>query len=62
MKPGVSEWALVTAFLALAAAGAIAVFGDEIRGALGVDGNSRRAPSAPGSAPRATGDASRRRP
>ena len=36
MKQGVTEWALVTAFLAVAAAGAIAIFGDEIRAALGV--------------------------
>ncbi len=36
MKQGVTEWALVTAFLALAAAGAVAIFGDEIRAALGV--------------------------
>lgn len=42
-KQGWVEWALVTAFLALAAAGAVAVFGDEIRDALGV----RPAPRAP---------------
>jgi len=30
------EWLLVTAFLALAAAGAVAIFGDEIRASLGV--------------------------
>lgn len=36
MRQGLVEYALVTAFLALAAAGAIAVFGDEIRGALGL--------------------------
>ncbi|HEY6099742.1 MAG TPA: hypothetical protein VIW03_09950 [Anaeromyxobacter sp.] len=42
MRQGLVEYALVTAFLALAAAGAIAIFGDEIRGALGL-----RAPSAP---------------
>jgi hypothetical protein len=46
MKQGLVEWALVTAFLALVAVGAIAVFGDEIRGALGL----RTAP-APASAP-----------
>ena len=31
-----TEWALVTAFLAVAAAGAIAIFGDDIRAALGI--------------------------
>ncbi len=36
MKQGLVEYALVTAFLALAAAGAIALFGDELRGALGL--------------------------
>ncbi len=36
MRRGLVEYALVTAFLALAAAGAIAVFGDEIRAALGL--------------------------
>ncbi len=36
MKRGLVEYALVTAFLALAAAGAIAIFGDEIRAALGL--------------------------
>ena len=46
MRQGLVEYALVTAFLALAAAGAIAIFGDEIRGALGL-----RAPPAPASAP-----------
>ena len=30
------EYALVTAFLAIAAAGAVAIFGDEIRAALGL--------------------------
>jgi hypothetical protein len=30
------EYLLVTAFLALAAAGAVALFGDELRGALGL--------------------------
>ena len=38
----------MTGFLALAAAGAVAVFGDEIRGALGVN-----RPAAPASVPRA---------
>jgi len=33
---GVLEYALVTAFLALAVAGALILFGDEIRGALGL--------------------------
>ena len=41
-----TEWALVTAFLAVAAAGAIAIFGDEIRAALGV----RPVPRAPAAA------------
>jgi hypothetical protein len=36
MRQGLVEYALVTAFLALAAAGAIAIFGDELRGALGL--------------------------
>jgi len=31
------EYLLVTAFLALAAAGAVALFGDELRGALGME-------------------------
>ncbi|HET8539691.1 MAG TPA: hypothetical protein VFL83_07445 [Anaeromyxobacter sp.] len=52
MKQGVTEWALVTAFLALAAAGAVAIFGDEIRAALGVGPTARTraarpAPAAP---------------
>jgi hypothetical protein len=46
MKQGLVEYALVTAFLALVAAGALAVFGDEIRGALGL-----RTTPAPASAP-----------
>lgn len=33
---GLVEYLLLTAFLALAAAGAVAVFGDEIRAALGL--------------------------
>jgi hypothetical protein len=45
MRQGLTEWALVTGFLALAAAGAIAVFGDEIRAALGV-APAPRAPAA----------------
>jgi hypothetical protein len=56
MRQGLLEYALVTAFLALAAAGALAIFGDEIRGALGL-----RAPppaaSAPAPAPRGGGSA-----
>jgi hypothetical protein len=36
------EYALVTAFLAIAAAGAVALFGDELRAALGIG-----APGAP---------------
>lgn len=36
MKQGLTEYAIVTAFLALAVAGALALFGDEIRTALGV--------------------------
>ncbi len=55
MKQGVTEWALVTAFLALAAAGAVAIFGDEIRAALGVHPAprapaARAAPAPPGPA------------
>jgi hypothetical protein len=45
VKQGLVEYALVTAFLALAAAGALAVFGDEIRGALGL-GPAANPPSA----------------
>jgi hypothetical protein len=56
MKRGLVEYALVTAFLALAAAGAIAIFGDEIRAALGL-----RAAPAPPAAERASraGDGAR---
>jgi hypothetical protein len=36
MKQGLVEWALVTAFLALAAAGAAHFLGDDIRAAFGV--------------------------
>jgi len=39
------EYALVTAFLAIAAAGAVALFGDELRAALHLPGGS--APPAP---------------
>jgi hypothetical protein len=35
-KEGLTEYALLVGFLALAAAGAVALFGDEIRGALGL--------------------------
>ena len=35
MKQGLLEWALVTAFLAVAAAGAVHLWGDEIRVAFG---------------------------
>jgi hypothetical protein len=34
-RQGLWEYALVTAFLALAAAGTLILFGNEIRGALG---------------------------
>ncbi|HET6438467.1 MAG TPA: hypothetical protein VFG59_10430 [Anaeromyxobacter sp.] len=34
---GLREYALVTAFLALALAGVLILFGDEIRGALGLN-------------------------
>ncbi len=40
------EYALVTAFLALAAAGAIAIFGDELREALGLRAAPARPPAA----------------
>jgi hypothetical protein len=49
MRRGLVEYALVTAFLALAAAGAIAIFGDELREALGL----RAAPARPPAAERA---------
>jgi hypothetical protein len=52
MKRGLVEYALVTAFLALAAAGAIAIFGGELRAALGLG----PAPAPPAAAPRG-GDA-----
>jgi hypothetical protein len=38
MKQGLREWALVTVFLALAAAGAAHFLGDDIRAAFGVRG------------------------
>jgi hypothetical protein len=46
MKRGLLEYALVTGFLALAAVGAIAVFGDEIRAALGLGPGPSRPPAA----------------
>ncbi len=53
-----TEWALVTAFLAVAAAGAIAIFGDEIRAGLGLDAGARRPPAkAAGSPPPASREA-----
>jgi hypothetical protein len=36
VRRDLAEWLLVTAFVALAAAGAIAIFGDEIRASLGL--------------------------
>ncbi len=45
MKQGLVEYAFVTAFLALAVAGAIAIFGDEIRGALGLHPPRAASPS-----------------
>jgi len=52
VKRGLVEYALVTAFLALAAAGAVALFGDEIRAALGVGAPpTRPAAAAPRAAP-----------
>ena len=54
MRKGLVEWVLVTAFLALAAAGAVALFGDELRPALGLSftgGSARGTPGALG-APR----------
>ncbi len=36
MKQGLLEWVIVTGFLALAAGGAVALFGDELREALGL--------------------------
>jgi len=54
MRQGLVEYAFVTAFLALAAAGALAIFGDEIRGALGLGPSPQAAASsAPRAAPRA---------
>ena len=40
MRQGLVEWVLVTAFLALAAAGAVAIFGDELRATLGLQAPS----------------------
>jgi hypothetical protein len=61
MRQGLVEYAFVTAFLVLAAAGAVAIFGDELRAALGVGsgaaahGVAARPPPAapPAPAPRA---------
>jgi len=46
-RQGLAELLLVTAFLALAAAGTVALFGDELRQFLG----RRPPPAAPGPAP-----------
>ncbi len=51
MKSGLVEYALITGFLVLAAVGAIAIFGDEIRSALGV---RPPGPPAASAAPRAS--------
>jgi hypothetical protein len=51
MRQGLLEYAFLTAFLAIAAAGALAIFGDEIRGALGL----RSATPAPASVPASPG-------
>ncbi len=42
---GLREYALVTVFLALAVAGALILFGDELRGALGLGGRPALPPS-----------------
>ena len=49
MKQGLVEWALVTAFLVLAAAGAAHVFGEDIRVAFGIHRSppARAAPLSP---------------
>ncbi len=47
MRARLVEYLLVTAFLALAAAGAVALFGDELRGALGLSSAGGSAPPAP---------------
>ena len=54
MRQGLLEFAFVTAFLALAVAGALAIFGDEIRAALGLRGTPPPATAARGSAAPAT--------
>ena len=56
MRQGLVEYAFVSAFLALAVAGALAIFGDEIRGALGLQpAPAAAAPApAPDAAPAAT--------
>jgi hypothetical protein len=55
MKQGLVEWALVTAFLALAAAGAAHFLGDEIRAVFGIHGPeaARVGPAAGAPTPRA---------
>jgi hypothetical protein len=51
MKQGLVEWAFVTAFVALAAAGAIAVFGGELHAALGLGPAPSAVVPAPPAAP-----------
>ena len=51
VRRGLVEWAVVTAVLALAAAGAAHVFGDEIRAAFGVHPPSSTHPGAASAAP-----------
>lgn len=46
-RQGLSEYVLVTAFFALAAVGAVAVFGDEIRAAFGVSAAAPGRPAPP---------------
>jgi Flp pilus assembly pilin Flp len=54
MRQGLVEYAFLSAFLALAVAGALAIFGDEIRGALGLRGAPVSAAAAPAPPPAAT--------
>lgn len=55
MRQGLVEYAFVSAFLALAVAGALAIFGDEIRGALGLQpAPAAAAPTPADAAPAAT--------
>lgn len=51
-RQGLVELLLVTGFLALAAAGAVAIFGDELRQAFGAPAPADRSPAAPVYAPR----------